>query len=63
MNELTDHVGQCSGAQTESLSTQQEPASIPAGVPTMRVKHSDLSLYLAVYLTIFAIAQPDLLVA
>ena len=63
MNERTDHTGQCSGAQKDSLSTQQEPASIPVGVPTMRVKHSALSLYLVVYLTVFAIAQPGMPVA
>ena len=62
MNELTDRVGQCSSAKGVSLSTQQELASILVGVPTMWVKHSDLSLYLAVYLTIFASAQPDVLV-
>ena len=63
MNELTDRMGQCSSAQKRFLSTQQELIFILVGVPTMWVKHSDLSLYLAVYLTIFASAQPDMLVA
>ena len=62
-NELTDNVGQWSGAHKVSLSTQQELAFILVGVPTMWVKHSNLSLYLAVYLTIFASDQPYMLVA
>ena len=63
MNELTDRMGQCSSAQKMFLSTQQELIFILVGVPTMWVKHSNLSLYLAVYLTIFASAQSDMLVA
>ena len=63
MNELTDHVGQCSGAQNVSLSAQQELASILVGVPIMWIEHSDLFLYLVVYLTIFSSAQPCMLVA
>ena len=63
MNELTDRMCQYSSAQKMFLSTQQKLTSISVGVPTMWVKHSNLSLYLAVYLTIFASAQPDMLVA
>ena len=63
MNELTDRMCQYSSAQKMFLSMQQELIFILVGVPIMWVKHSHLSLYLAVYLTIFALAQPHMLVA